>query len=246
LVCSANDEEGFHNVALAKKKTLRSAKSTPYLKSRVYWRTRAYLLLGLTLIVWVDFGAPTTGIQLRTIPAPAWITAAVTTVFSVLVVAIDSLPGPNLKAFLVFWRRKDPLPGARAFDKASLDRDTRIDRERLRGVVGGTFPRAAKEQNSTWYRLYKSVQTDVAVEAMHYHYLLFRDFTWVSVVLGALALVNLIFSPVAPGVRALWVPAIFAALYLIFRRGAAERGQRFVNQVLVTVSVFAPTTSPKP
>lgn len=216
-----------------------------YLKARVHWRARAYFLVGLIAVVWLGLGRPTAPPDLKAISAPMWAVTAVGTVFSVLVVAINLLPGPDLKAILVFWRWRDPLPGSRAFEKASLERDTRIDRERLRGVVDGKFPRAAKDQNKTWYRLYQSVQSEPVIEEMQFEYLLYRDLAWASIVLGVLALASHVVSPPPFFGRGLLVPAGFAALYLIFRRAAAVQGQRFVNQVLVTVSVSAPLPSSK-
>src|SRR4051812_6294121 len=102
-----------------------------YLKKGVQRRTRAYVLLGVAIIVWLALGMPTDGVGLQAIRASSWVVTALTTVFSILVVALDSLPGPHGKAALVFWRRRDPLPGSRAFEKSTLDSDTRIDRTRL-------------------------------------------------------------------------------------------------------------------
>lgn len=214
-----------------------------YLKTKVRLITRTYAVLGAAAIAWVHFGMPTGWLQIKTVPAPSVIVTVLTTVLSVVVVAIESLPGPNGKAALIFWRRRDPLPGSRAFEKASLDRDTRIDRDRLLQVVGGKFPRGAQDQNSTWYRLYKSLSNDTTVQAMHYEYLLFRDLAWLSVVLGALALANLVVWPATSATLAILALG-FAILYLLFRTAARERGYRFVNQVLVTVSA-APVKLPK-
>ena len=207
-----------------------------HLKRGVQLRTRTYFGFGVAAIAWLGLGTPTTGLHLRSISAPTWIMTALTLAFSVVVFAVDSLPGSDGKAVLVFWRRRHPLPGSRAFDKANLDGDTRIDRERLREVVGATLPRTPQEQNSIWYRLFKSVENDTMVQAMHSDYLLFRDLAWLSIVLAGLALANIVLWP--PSAQLLGIGAgAFGLLYLLFRRAASERGHRFVNQVLVTVSV---------
>jgi hypothetical protein len=106
-----------------------------------------------------------------------------------LVGALDALPGAELKARIVFLRWRNPLPGSRAFEKANLDSDSRIDRERLRTAVGGTFPRGPREQNAAWYRLYQLWAEDARVEHVHFQWLLYRDLTWLALVLLALGLV---------------------------------------------------------
>ncbi|TAN29646.1 MAG: hypothetical protein EPN31_06105 [Castellaniella sp.] len=64
------------------------------------------------------------------------------------------------KARMVFWRWNYPNPGSRAFS-AYIDRDDRIDVEKLRKNIGA-FPVSAKEQNALWYSLYQKVKNDVA------------------------------------------------------------------------------------
>jgi hypothetical protein len=229
-------------MSIAKSDSLTRGIASSYLKDRVQIRTRTYFGLGVAIIVWLGLGMPTAGVHLQSIPPPTWIMTALTTVLSAVVIAVGSLPGPNGKAVLVFWRRRDPLPGSRAFNKANLDSDTRIDRERLREVVGGKFPRIGQEQNATWYRLFKSLEEDTTVQAMHFDYLLFRDLAWLNIVLASLALANVVLWP--PSVRLLGIgAAVFGLLYLLFRRAASERGYRFVNQVLVAVSVRPMTKS---
>jgi hypothetical protein len=206
-----------------------------YLKHGVHWRTRIYFGVGAAVIVWLGLGTPTAGVHLASVPVSSWIGTVLSSVVSLVVLAVDAVPGTHAKAVLVFWRLRDPLPGSRAFDRASLDRDTRISRERLLESVGGKFPRAAREQNAAWYRLYKTVEADPVIQAMHFDFLLFRDLAWLSVVLCALALGACIFGH-AP-LRLLGGAALaFALLYLLFRTAAAERGHRFASQVLVAAS----------
>jgi hypothetical protein len=176
-------------------------------------------------------------VQLKSISIPTWTVTAIATVLSVIVIAIDVAPGTHMKDVLVFWRRRDPLPGSRAFEKSSLKRDTRIDQAALRKAVGGKFPRAAADQNALWYKLFKSLDDDHVVQAMYFDFLLFRDLAWLSIVLALFVLLNLFLDPPLP--RLLWFEVgAFSLLYLLFGRAAAERGHRLVNQVLATVSVY--------
>lgn len=214
-----------------------------YLKRRVHRYTFAYVLVGVATIVWLGLGMPTGWAQLKDVPPPIGLVSVLMLVASIVVAAIEDLPGPDAKAVLIFWRRRNPLPGCRAFDKSNLDRDTRINQDRLRQVVGGKFPRTARDQNSTWYALHKSLAKDVTVQAMHFGYLAFRDLAWLSIVLAVLALLSVALHPQSV-VRLAVSSGAFLVAYLVFRGAAMKRGHRFVNQVLVTVSV-APVKLPK-
>lgn len=212
----------------------------PYLKSRVRWRTRAFFIVGVTALVWLALGAPIAIVRLQDVSLPKWIGSAVAIVLSVLVAAIESIPGDQRKAALIFWRLRDPLPGSRAFEKANLSRDARIDIGRLKNVLGGSLPRTPKDQNSTWYGMFKLLEHHPPIQAMHFDYLLFRDWAWLSLVLaavaGALALTGTVMGFGAPGLLGI-AAGVFVALYLLFRQAASERGSRLVNQVLVTAII---------
>jgi len=217
----------------------RTSRSGP-LKQRIQRRTRAFAIAGATALGWLSLGMPADREGLLHSPLPARVISAASVLLGLLVAALDALPGPNLKAQIVFLRRRHPLPGSRAFERANLDTDTRIDRDRLRGLVGGAFPRAPGEQNATWYRLYKERENDPRVEHAQFQWLLFRDLTWLALVLLALALAATVANAHAR------IPAFGGAvaalvLILVFRRAAAVLARRFVNTVLALASTETPT-----
>jgi hypothetical protein len=207
-------------------------KQGSYIKDRVRLRTRSVLVAGAVVLGWVNLGAPLELEGLKAVsPAALWSFAP--SLLVLIVMVLDSLPGEQAKATLVFWRLKHPLPGCRAFEKEQLERDVRADERRLVQLAGGSFPRAAVDQNRLWYRLYRTVEADPRVVGVHTDYLTLRDASWFLVLLGGAALASaLLFR--GPG------NVIFAGvclvLYVLARQAAAERGMRFVSTVLAVVS----------
>lgn len=214
------------------------------LKTKVYWRTKAFLSLGGFLLVWVNLGMPHTVNAPWDVAFPTWVKTGAIVLATVLVAALDSLPGDRLKAALVFWRWKNPLPGTRAFEKANLIQDPRISIDRLRARLGGSFPRAPQEQNSAWYRLYKEVEDAPQVSGSHYEYLLFRDLTWFSVILTVLSILSLLanwhaWRGILPFIG---ISALFG---VVLMRAASERAGRLVRSVLAIASTQEPKSSEK-
>ncbi len=214
------------------------------LKTKVYRRTKTFVGLGGFVLVWVNLGMPVAVNLPWHVTFPTWVTVGAVALVTTLVAALDSLPGDRVKAALVFWRWKNPLPGTHAFEKATLSSDPRISVNRLRARLGGAFPRAPQEQNSAWYRLYKEVEESPQVSGTHYEYLLFRDLAWFSVILTVLGVLSI------PINRHHWreilgfvgVAAVFDALLM---RAAAERGGRLVRSVLAIASTQQPEKSEK-
>src|SRR5438876_1612225 len=91
----------------------------------------------------------------------------------VLLLVLSGVISSPLKATLVFWRVRNVLPGHRVFTKLA-PRDARIDMGELRKKIG-VLPRAAKDQNSSWFKLYKNCETAPTVENPHRLFLLARD-----------------------------------------------------------------------
>lgn len=218
--------------------------TTEHLKTKVYRRTKTFLSVGGFLLVWVNLGMPRAVNLPWEVAFPTWIRVGAVALATALVAALDSLPGDRFKAALVFWRWKNPLPGTRAFEKANLTMDPRISIDRLRARLGGSFPRAPQDQNSTWYRLYKEVEDTPQVSGSHYEYLLFRDLAWFGVVLTALGILALLTNWHAwRGILAfIGVTAIFD---VVFMRAAAERGNRLVRSVLALASTQEPKGTEK-
>lgn len=147
----------------------------------------------------------------------------------VIVLLLTSLLPSELKAVFVYWRTSDVLPGHRAFT-IYAQKDTRIDLQRLRAVVG-EFPESPRDQNTLWYRLFKKVEGDPAVAQAHRHFLLFRDLASLSLLLSVIA-VGLLFF-LGAGAGAFWLAvALFCAQYLATAIAARLHGVRLVCNVL--------------
>lgn len=146
-------------------------------------------------------------------------------VVGVLIAQADAMT----KARLVFMRWRDPLPASEVFTRWGHS-DPRIDMAALERKFG-PLPTDAKGQNALWYRLYKSIETDAAVEHAHREFLFTRDFHF----LAALMLIGLGVSAVATfaGVgKTLLYLAILAAQFLMTGQAARNHGRRLVCTVL--------------
>ena len=146
-----------------------------------------------------------------------------------LLTVANGLIGPQIKARLVFWRWTNPLPGSRAFS-VHAKRDPRIDMHSLERKLGH-LPEDENEQNATWYGLYKTVDSDLAVANTHRDYLFTRDYTGLAA-LFVFALGGLAIYQIDELNRALLYIAFLAAQYLIARHVAVRYGHRFVTTVL--------------
>jgi len=162
------------------------------------------------------------------------------TLLPIPLLLLSSLITSNLKAVLIFWRWKFPLPGARAFS-VHAPADPRIDLDKLRRNVGA-FPVGERDQNSKWYGLYRLVDTDEAVADSHKNYLLFRDIAALSLLLTAVVPFGMYISEM-PGVGA--VAAIFSLQYLLAAISARTSGVRLVQNVLA-VHASRKVTGSKP
>jgi hypothetical protein len=95
----------------------------------------------------------------------------------------------------------------------------------------GTLPTDEREQNSTWYRLYKSVRADAGVTYNQREYLFTRDYSSLAV-LSLIVLGGLASYQIDDWHRSLLYIAFLAAQYLIVRHVATRNGHRFVTTVL--------------
>lgn len=146
---------------------------------------------------------------------------------------LNSQLSADSKARIVFMRWHNPLPGSEAFTKHVYS-DSRINVAALRQKVG-SFPREARSQNSLWYQLFKTIDTDPAVIDAHKAYLFSRDYTSLSMllamVLGPVALYQMSYTRVALGYL------LFLAIqFALTRRAACNHGMRFVQTVLALKS----------
>jgi hypothetical protein len=148
----------------------------------------------------------------------------------VVTTVVNGLLSPEAKARIVFLRWTHALPGHRAFSKFAL-KDSRIDLTRLKKACGNKFPDDAAEQNSTWYRLYKSVEKMPSVEHVQRDFLLMRDYATFAAlcifVFGVAAFVEV-------GSRQASLLYVVGLLiqFLLVRQAAANYGNRFVTTVM--------------
>lgn len=140
---------------------------------------------------------------------------------------------PIAKARLVFLRWNHPYPGCRAFTEHA-DRDVRVNKNQLEKKLG-PLPTSPAEQNSLWYKIYRTVGDPPSIVESHRNFLFYRDFT---------TLVALLTPTLSLGV---WVvarslplaAAVVAGLcfeFLLVARAARTSGVRFVCNVLALYS----------
>lgn len=189
------------------------------------WLVATLALDCLVLLVWafpaaVDELTPTRLAAIR---------GSLTTLLPIPALILSSLISANVKAILVFWRIKCPLPGSRAFS-VHAPADHRIDLEQLKKHVG-VFPVDERDQNAKCYRLYKPVSSDPSVADSHKNYLLFRD-------IAAMSTVLFLGVPVAMYLNGVDVLSIlicagwFLIQYFVSAFAARNLGIRFVQNVL--------------
>lgn len=158
----------------------------------------------------------------------------------VTAVVLNGLLSADVKARLVwFWRRRNVLPGHRAFSHYAKN-DPRIDLANLKKAYGSTLPVDPATQNRGWYRLYKTVDDTPAVTQVHRDFLLLRDYTGLAVLFmvffGAVGIYAIPSRNVAIG-----YVAFLVLQYALVRQAAATYGARLVTTVLARVA--APTST---
>jgi hypothetical protein len=161
----------------------------------------------------------------------------------VIATVLNGLVSADMKARLVFLRWHYALPGHRAFSKYAV-RDPHIDMSALEKLHGGPLPVDPVEQNRTWYRIYKTVESEHAVRQVHRDFLLLRDYTGLWAVFiafyGAAALYAI------PSTRTAWIyVAVLIGQYAVARQAASNYGVRVVTTVLARRASREGTDAPK-
>jgi len=192
------------------------------------WSVVAADAFALVLIAFPDLVAP------DTLKSLEWLRILGAGVAPVVVLMLISLFSSDAKAVLVFWRLTETLPGHRAFS-VYAQKDSRIDLTALRKNIGA-FPESAREQNTKWYKLYKKVESDVAVAQAHRHYLLFRDLAAISLLLAPVSLLLLYFSGASMASCGIAL-AVLGVQYAATAVAARNNGVRFVTNVLALHAV---------
>ncbi|WP_439490218.1 hypothetical protein [Algoriphagus sp.] len=150
----------------------------------------------------------------------------------ILLFLLNGLVSSDQKAVLVYWRFKDPLPGAEAFTKLSK-KDYRINRGKLKEIYG-VLPKGPKQQNKLWYKIYQKNSSNLIIQASQGGFLLARDLTSLSVLF-------VLFLGVPVLIIGSWPISFFyfgvlVLQYLVVCRVAQIKGRRFVNNVLAIES----------
>lgn len=146
-----------------------------------------------------------------------------------LMTVANGLIDAQTKARLVFWRWSNPLPGSRAFS-VHARQDPRVDIGSLERKLG-RFPEDEREQNVTWYRLYRSVASDPSVSHNHRDFLFARDYAALAV-LFLFALGGLAIYEIYDWAQTLPYIGFLLVQYLAVRHVAVRYGNRFVATVL--------------
>jgi hypothetical protein len=152
----------------------------------------------------------------------------------VLTSLLNALSPSIFKHQIVFLRIKEPLPASEAFSK-HLYADSRIDIDAIKRICA-LLPQTRRDQNTTWYKLFRKVSSDPSVASSHKDFLFFRDY----------CVFSLYFFLVLGGISFFHVPTItYSSLYCVLlllqfaltMRAARIRSVRLVETVLALNSV---------
>lgn len=162
---------------------------------------------------------------LATVPATGLLTVIAALVLSWIV-------PPNLKHSLVHWRTRHVLPGHRAFSELAA-KDSRIDIDALRGLVGGELPTDPGQQDRVWFKLYKARDSEPAISETHQRVLFFRDAAAISLFLSLIELVIALVCWNGPNAVA---ALVLLVQYLLFMVAGRHAGERLVQSVMASAS----------
>lgn len=151
-----------------------------------------------------------------------------------LSIILEGIINDHIKAVLVFWKLKYPLPASRAFSEIAL-KDPRIDINKLSNLYSGKLPDIPREQNQKWYALYRKCSDEKIVFDAHKSFLLTRDYTALTIVLIPICIVAHLVSGTA-WQQILWHVILLIGMFLICSIAAQNYGKRFVANVLVEAS----------
>lgn len=146
-----------------------------------------------------------------------------------LTILFSGLVSSELKAKLVFWRIKNALPGHRAFSDL-VPNDARINMKLLEKKME-TIPIDPREQNTSWYSLYKKFEEAPIVRNSHRNFLLARDLSTISFIFSLFGTIGLIFGCLHFKVILIYL-VVMVAQYAVFAIVAQNHGNRFVCNVI--------------
>lgn len=160
-------------------------------------------------------------------------TGAFAAIMGIISIVLNGLVPPQIKAILVFWKIKYPLPGCRAFSELAA-RDFRINIDRLQEQLGST-PTEPEQQNRAWYRLYKQHENAPSVITAHRVYLLTRDLASLSM-LFLIAFPQALYFSGGPWTSSLLYFGSLLVQYTLISLSARNYGCRFTENVLAVAS----------
>lgn len=135
----------------------------------------------------------------------------------------------DLKANIVFWKMKNPLPGSRAFTEIGPN-DPRVDAAVLKKKLK-TIPSEPEDQNRVWYKIYKKVQGKKSVDLSHKNFLLARELAAISFLFLIFTPWSIVFLSKVKELSALYF-LIMLLQYFVLCIVAQNNGRRFVGNVL--------------
>lgn len=160
-------------------------------------------------------------------------TALVAGLSGIVSLLISELIPAKVKLHLVYWRRKNPAPGSRAFSEI-MHLDHRIDPKVLERRFG-PLPTDPAEQDRKWYQIYKPLDGNIGVDDPHKSYLLFRELTVSTVVLGLVGTVlAIIFA--SNLVHVLAFSGTMVLFFCAMAIAAQNAGKRLVSNTLAIAS----------
>jgi hypothetical protein len=162
-----------------------------------------------------------------------WQTAVPGPLTIILVGIITEQFSPEMKARIVYWRWRDPLPGARSFSKYG-PQDYRVNMNHIRSLVG-SLPESGAEQNRVWYQqLYKKVQDQTAVAGAHKKYLFYRDYSAINLFLTIVLPLVCVWHGTALRAILIYFVILVVQFVLVCNAGRAS-GIRLVKNVMASV-----------
>lgn len=147
---------------------------------------------------------------------------------------LNGIISPNLKAILVFWRIKNPLPGCRVFTKL-INNDYRINRSDFIKKYGD-LPTEPQAQNQLWYKIYKTNEFHPMIFDSHKNFLISRDLTALSFLFLIIYTVAIIITDVIISTKLAYL-CFLIIQYVIMALVSQHHGNRFTCNCLAVTYV---------
>lgn len=164
---------------------------------------------------------------------PIWQASGVAGAMSLISAGLQDTMPKAWKEFLVFWRKRDRLPGSRAFSVHVHD-DPRIPKD-FKKKARKWADRDAADQNARWFAMYLTVQNRPPVAHANLRYLGWRDTTAVFAILSILSAVLALFG-VVQGRSGLWLIIGCVVAMILCAIAARQSSVALVKNVLSLVA----------